>query len=46
MKDMLNSLDIIPKWNDIRNSYIPPQWKDRRSIADISKLGDINYRKG
>jgi len=30
--------DILPKWKDIRNSYIPPNWSDMRSIADIPKL--------
>jgi hypothetical protein len=30
--------DILPKWKDIRNSYIPPNWNDMRSIADIPKL--------
>jgi|GEM_PF-2991167 len=33
--------DITPKWEDIRNSYIPPSWKDMRSIADITKLYDM-----
>ena len=33
--------DITPKWEDIRNSYIPPNWKDMRSIADITKLYEI-----
>jgi len=33
--------DILPKGKDIRNSYIPPNWKDMRNIADITKLGDI-----
>ena len=32
--------DILPR-KDIRNSYIPPNWNDMRSIADITKLGDI-----
>jgi hypothetical protein len=32
------SSDILPKWKDIRNSYIPPSWDDMRSIADITKL--------
>jgi hypothetical protein len=30
--------DILPKWKDIRNSYIPPNWNNMRSIADIPKL--------
>lgn len=34
--------DIPPKWKDIRNSHIPPNWDDMRSIADITKLGDIH----
>jgi hypothetical protein len=33
--------DIPPKGKYIRNSYIPPNWNDMRSIADITKLGDI-----
>jgi len=33
--------DILPKGKDIRNLYIPPNWNDMRSIADITKLGDI-----
>ena len=33
--------DILPKGKDIRNSYIPPNWNDMRSIADIPKLSDI-----
>jgi hypothetical protein len=30
--------DILLKGKDIRNSYIPPNWNDMRSIADITKL--------
>jgi hypothetical protein len=30
--------DMLPKWKDIRNSYILPNWDDMRSIVDISKL--------
>ena len=33
-----NTSDILPKWKDIRNSYIPPNRSDMRSIADIPKL--------
>jgi hypothetical protein len=33
--------DIVPKGKDIRNSYLPPNWKDTRSIADITELGEI-----
>ena len=33
--------DIPPKGKDIRNSYIPPNWNDMRSIADITKLYEI-----
>jgi len=33
--------DITPKWEDIRNSYIPPNWKDMRNIGDITKLNSI-----
>jgi len=36
--------DILPKGKDIRNSYIPPNWKDMRSIADITKLGEIGNK--
>ncbi len=35
--------DVPPKGKDIRNSYIPPNWKDMRSIADILKLSDIGH---
>jgi len=38
---MRNSLDILLKWNDIRNSYIPPNWNNIRSISDINELGKI-----
>jgi len=31
---------ILPRWKDIRNSYIPLNWNDMRSIADIPKLGE------
>lgn len=37
--------DILPKWNDIRNSYILPNWNDMRSIADITKLNEIASNK-
>jgi hypothetical protein len=30
--------DISPEWKDIRNSHIPPNQNDMRSIADIPKL--------
>lgn len=30
--------DILPKWKDIRNSYIPPIRDDMRSITGILKL--------
>ncbi len=33
--------DILQKWKDIRNSYIPPNWDDMRNIADITKLSKI-----
>ncbi len=33
-----SSSDILPKWKDIRNSYIPLNWNGIRSIADIPKL--------
>ena len=33
--------DIPPKGKYIRNSYIPPNRNDMRSIADITKLGEI-----
>ena len=32
--------DIMP--NDIRNSYILPNWNDMRSIADITELSEIS----
>ena len=32
--------DILLKWTDIRNSYIPPIWNNMRSIADIPELGE------
>jgi hypothetical protein len=38
--------DIVPKWEDIRNSYIPPNWNDMRSIADMTSyppLLEFNY---
>ena len=35
---ILNTSDITPKWKDIRNSHIPPNQNDMRSIADIPKL--------
>ena len=38
--------DILPKWKDIRNSYIPPNWSDMRSIADIPKLSEIGLILG
>ena len=28
--------DILPKWKGIRSSYIPLNWNDMRSIADIT----------
>jgi len=33
--------DILQKGNDIRNLYILPNWKDMRSIADITELTGI-----
>jgi hypothetical protein len=33
--------DIPPKGVYIRSSYIPPNWHDMRSIADITKLYKI-----
>jgi hypothetical protein len=33
-----NIADILPKWKGIRNSYIPPDWDDMRSTADIPEL--------
>ena len=36
-----SSSDIMPKWEDIRSSYIPPNWNDMRSIVDITGLGEI-----
>jgi hypothetical protein len=36
-----STLDSSPKWKDIRNSYIPPNWNDIRSIADIPELSKI-----
>ena len=36
--------DTPPNWMDIRNSYIPPDRHDIRSIADIPKLGEIAER--
>ena len=35
--------DILPKGKYIRDSYIPPNWNDMRSIADILKLSDIGH---
>ena len=29
VNNTLNSLDIMPKWNDIRNSYIPPNLTEK-----------------
>ncbi len=34
--------DILPKEKDIRNSYIPPNWNDMRSIADMKKSQSLN----
>ena len=34
--------DILPKGKDIRNSYIPPNWNDMRSIADMKKSQSLN----
>ena len=36
--------DILPKWKDMRNSYIPLNWNDMRSIADITKLSESRIR--
>ena len=38
--------DILPKWEDIRNSYIPPNWNDMRSITDIPKISEIGLIQG
>ena len=38
---MRSTSDILPKWKDIRNSYIPLNWNDMRSIADITELNKI-----
>jgi hypothetical protein len=35
-----SSSDILPKWKDIRSSYIPTNWNDMRSTADIPELGE------
>jgi len=35
--------NIMPKWKDMRISYIPINLDDIRSNADISKLGGILY---
>ena len=35
--------DIPPKGKYIQDSYIPPNWNDMRSIADILKLPDIGH---
>ena len=35
----IRSTSDLPKWKDIRNSYIPPNWDDIRSIVDIPELG-------
>jgi hypothetical protein len=37
-----SSSDILPNWNDIRSSYIPPKRNDMRSIADIPKINKIS----
>ncbi|MCK4731691.1 MAG: hypothetical protein KAT65_04455 [Methanophagales archaeon] len=34
---------IQPKWENIRNSYIPTNWDIMRSIVDIPSLGDILF---
>ena len=36
-----SSSDILPKGKDIRSLYIPPNWNDIRSIADITELAEI-----
>ena len=36
--------DILKKWKYIRNSYIPPNWDDMRSIADLMKLSESRIR--
>jgi hypothetical protein len=41
-----SSSDILPKWTDIRNLYIPPNWDDICSNADIPKLGEMLTRNG
>ena len=33
---MRSTSDIVPKGEDIRNSYIPPNRNDMRSIADMT----------
>jgi len=35
------TLNTTPKWKDMRISYIPINLDDKRSIANIPKLGDI-----
>ncbi|RLG36610.1 MAG: hypothetical protein DRN91_07555 [Candidatus Alkanophagales archaeon] len=42
------SLDILPEWEDILSSYMPPNWEDIRNadmneISDIVERGRINY---
>lgn len=40
-----NTADIFQKWWwGMRNADIIPNWDDMRTIADITKLGDIGRR--
>ena len=37
--------DIPPEWKDIRNSHIPPNQNDMRSIVNIPKLYAIASKR-
>ena len=37
--------DILPKEEDIRNSYIPPNRSDMRSIVDVQELYAMPTRR-
>jgi hypothetical protein len=41
--DIRNISYIQPKWENIRNSYIPTNRDNLRSILDIPNLGDILF---